>query len=348
MKDAWLKALVGEVPLPTDLLERSKLLEFADSHHVLGQMASVWLPEVEGKTRDVIDNGLYRATFDHKMLKFEMARIERALEGSGIEPILLKGASYVAKELRAGEGRRVSDIDILVSEKDLDEIERLLLAAGWVFDEATDNEYDQNYYRTHMHELPPLRHAHRRTVIDVHHRILPRTSRIKINSNAFISGAKNLSGRKLKVFNEIDSFLHSAIHAFGDGSFDTPARTLIELRYLLADIEVSDDGALLDRAHILGGEEPLALALWALSEFFDDGRAWVLSERFKVGTNPIVRWALTSKLRNVTDAKFAKLILYIRSHYLRMPLPKLVWHILTKGYRRLRQPAVLPLPPGFE
>lgn len=348
MRDAWLKALVGDVSLPTDLLERSKLLEFADSHHVLGQMASVWLPEVDGKTRDVIGNGLYRATFDHKMLKFEMARIERALEGSGIEPILLKGASYVAKGLRAGDGRRVSDIDILVSEKDLDEVERLLLLAGWAFDEATDNEYDQNYYRAHMHELPPLRHGHRRTVIDVHHRILPRTSRIKINSNAFISGAKNLSGRRLKVFNEVDSFLHSAVHAFGDGSFDTPARTLIELRYLLADIDVRHNTALLERAHIVGGEQPLALALWALTEFFSDERAAELSEQFKVGVNPLVCWALTSKLRNVSDAKLAKLTLYIRSHYLRMPLPKLVWHILTKGYRRLRQPAVLPLPPGFE
>ncbi|MEX0299185.1 MAG: nucleotidyltransferase family protein [Kordiimonas sp.] len=348
MKEEWLKTLVGDIPLPRDLLERSKLLEFADSHHVLGQMAATWSDEVSGKTRDVMENGLYRASFDHRMLKFEMDRIERALEGSGIEPILLKGASYVAKGLRAGAGRRVSDIDILVPEEELAETERLLLAAGWVFDEATDNEYDQNYYRKHMHELPPLRHNHRRTVIDVHHRILPRTSRIEVNTDAFIRAAKPIDGRRLRAFNNIDRFLHSAIHTFSDGSFDTPARSLVELKYLLSDIDPKDDEGLLERAHIVGAEQSLSLALWVLYELFDDDRAWELSKKFKVGTNFIVRWAISSKLRDVSNAKPAKLALYIRSHYLRMPLPKLIWHIMTKGYRRLRKPPVLPLPPGFE
>lgn len=348
MRDGWLQALVGEVPLPADLLERSQLLEFADSHHVLGQAASVWVNELDGKTRDVMENGLYRASFDHGMLRFEMGRIERALEGSGIEPILLKGAAYVAQGLIAGNGRRVSDIDILVSEEELEIVEKRLLAAGWVFDEATDNEYDQKYYREHMHELPPLRHKLRRTVIDVHHRILPRTSRVSVNSEALIGAARNLPGRRLKVFSPVDSFLHSAVHAFADGSFDTPARSLIELRYLLADIPVGEGGALLERAHIIGAEAPLALALWALSDLFDDERAWKLSKKFKVGVNPIVCWSLRRKLQDVSGARLAKLALYIRSHYLRMPLYKLVWHILTKGYRRFRQPPVLPLPPGFE
>jgi len=348
MKPDWLKVMVGKLPLPNDTLERCQLLEFADSHHVLGQVAAVWAPSVNGKTYDVLNNGLYRASFDHGMLRFEMGRIERAFIGSGIEPILLKGASYVAKGLKAGEGRRVSDIDILVSEEDLVEVERLLLAAGWAFDEATNNEYDQNYYRTYMHELPPLRHNLRRTVIDVHHRILPRTSRVGVNSAAFISGAIKLPGHNLKVLTEIDTFLHSAIHTFADGSLDTPARSFIELHYLFADIPVAEHQALLERAHIVGAEMPLAAALWGLKAYFSNEQAQDLLSDFKLGVNPIVCWAYMHKLENVSTAKLAKLLLYIRSHYLRMSLPRLTWHILTKSYKRLTQRPNLPLPPGFE
>lgn len=348
MKRHWLKAMVGDLPLPVDLLERCHLLEFADSHHVLGQMAAIWADEVSGRTSDVLENGLYRASFDHTMLRFEMGRLERALEGTKIEPILLKGASYVAKGLLAGRGRRVSDIDILVAEEELPEVEKRLLEAGWVFDEATDNEYDQQYYRQYMHELPPLRHNLRRTVIDVHHRILPRTSRIQVNSAAFISSASRLEGRRLKVFNEVDSFLHSAVHTFGDGSFDTPARSLIELRYLFADIPKQKDSSILERAHVVGAEGPVSLALWALGLFFEDERAVNLAAKFKVGSNPLVRWALRHKLENVQKAKVAKLLLYVRSHFMRMPINKLLWHLATKGYRRFKKPPELPLPPGFE
>ncbi|MBV1901253.1 MAG: nucleotidyltransferase family protein, partial [Kordiimonadaceae bacterium] len=209
MKRKWLDILVGAKPLPENILERAELLEFADSHHVLGQMAEVWKDTATGKTRDVFDNGLLRANFDRNMLRYEMERVERAFVGTGIFPILVKGASYVAQGLDAGKGRRVSDIDILLHEDEIMQAEELLKAAGWAFDEATDNTYDQNYYRTKMHELPPLRHKTRRTVIDVHFKLLPRTSRTKVQSDLFIDAAIPLKGRKLRVFTAADRLLHS-------------------------------------------------------------------------------------------------------------------------------------------
>ena len=348
MTQQWLNMLVGEEPLPKDILARAELLDFADSHHVLGQMAEACKDKAEGKTLDVFENGLLRARFDHNMLHFEMERVERAFQGTGLQPILLKGASYVAQNLKAGLGRRVSDIDILLPEKDIPQAETLLKNAGWAFDEATDNSYDQQYYRTKMHELPPLRHNTRRTVIDVHFLLLPRTSRIQPNTQAFIEHASLLENRQLKVFTPIDRLLHSAIHTFADGDFDTPARSLIELNYLFADITPDSYGELLERASDVAAKLPFAYALWTLAEFFGNLAARDLAEKFMQRKNGLVCWSIRQKLNNIEKARVAKVLLYVRSHYLRMSVPALFWHLLTKSYRHIKKQPELPLPPGFQ
>ena len=89
------------------------------------------------------------------------------------------------------------------------------------------------YYRKYMHELPPLRHSKRRTIIDVHHSLLPRTSRVKIRTELIRNAAVSIKGRALKALAPLDLFIHSAVHSFADGSFDTPARSILELHYLL-------------------------------------------------------------------------------------------------------------------
>ena len=64
-----------------------------------------------------------------------------------------------------------------------------------------------------MHELPPMRHMVRQTVIDVHHAILPETARLKPDSAKLRAAALPLGGRKgLLVFSPADMVLHSATH----------------------------------------------------------------------------------------------------------------------------------------
>ena len=104
----------------------------------------------------------------------EMAR--RALAPLGISVILLKGTAFVAGGLDAGRGRLIGDLDILVPRDRLDKAEAALIAAGWEW--VKPDAYDDAYYRTHMHELPPLIHSERDRMIDVHHTILPVTARV--------------------------------------------------------------------------------------------------------------------------------------------------------------------------
>lgn len=333
----WLQVIAGRAPLPVDMEELSDLVQFADAHHVLGQMAWAYADRTEGKLKEVLENGLLRTGFDHRMLQFEMDRIERALMGSGIQPILLKGAAYVATGSQAGHGRRVSDIDILVSEAELAETEKLLSAAGWSFDMGVDNDYDLLYYRTYMHELPPLRHTKRRTILDVHHSLLPRTSRVKIDSTKMQKAAVPIEGTKLKRLTVTDLFIHSAVHTFADGSFDTPARSLLELHHLLNDLSEDELFGLLKRAGDVGAEMPVGTALWALDILFGDVNARTIRANNMVRTaSGLVRWALASKLDNVDDAQLAKFILFVRSHWLRMPMHLLSKHLLQKLIRRLQ------------
>jgi len=341
MKAAWLKIIEGRSPLPQSMTERANMVEFADAHHVLGQMAVAWDGKVEGKLKDVLDNGLLRTGFDHRMLQFEMDRVERALAGSSIKPVLLKGGAYVAIRSKAGEGRRVSDLDILVSGNELAETEKLLRQAGWAFDSGVDNDYDLYYYRKYMHELPPLRHERRRSIIDVHHSLLPRTSRIKINTNLLRDAAIPIKGRALRVLTPVDLFIHSAVHTFADGSFDTPARSVLELHYLLQELNEAQANGLASRATEVGACMPVATALWMLADLFDDKRPSEIlgATNIKPATR-VVRHALKRKLENIETAAIAKMILFIRSHFLRMPLHLLAMHLARKAFRFLRKSTV--------
>ncbi|MHA1113765.1 MAG: nucleotidyltransferase family protein, partial [Alphaproteobacteria bacterium] len=94
-------------------------------------------------------------------VRWEARQIAAVLAGTGVDAVMLKGAAYLLAGLPAAEGRLFSDVDFLVPKERLSEVEGILLAGGWVSDKI--DAYDQRYYRTWMHELPPLRHLRRQT-----------------------------------------------------------------------------------------------------------------------------------------------------------------------------------------
>lgn len=348
MDRSALRQIVAKAPLPNTVMNRIDLVRFADANHILGQMASLVTDDITDRLHDIFRNALLRAEHDHTMLKFEMNRLEHALKDTGIEPIVLKGGAYVARGKQAAGGRRVSDLDILVAVDELEEVEARLKQAGWAPDDTTDNEYDQAYYRTHMHELPPLRHEKRGTIIDVHHRLLPKTARLKIDVDAMRQATKNLNGQALKTFDDVNMFIHSAVHAFADGAVDTPARSLVELFLLYSELSDDDASRLLARALDVGATKPVSVALWTIAAFFETSNAAAPTSQYSVRKpNVILRWAIAAKTFESPLAPLAKGFLYIRSHYLRMPLYLLVPHLMRKAIAwrpRSQQPVELPFP----
>lgn len=334
MKLDALKIIVGAAPLPSGTMDQIAIIKYCDANHVLGQMAHHYHGPVSEGLADVFQNAKLRAAHDHMMLTFEMDRISRAIAGAGIRAVVLKGGAYVALGLDAAAGRRVSDLDILVSEGDLEKTEALLLDAGWQRDEPTDNPYDQQYYREYMHELPPLRHKTRGTIVDVHHALLPKTARYAIATQKLVNAARDTEVAGLSCFAPLDVFIHSAVHAFADGAVDAPVRTLVELYFLFNELDDGVREQLVERSRDLGAKMPVAVALWALGNLFDVSSAAKLSpELAPAYRHLMLKWALRAKTAGGPGVVPAKLFLYIRSHYLRMPVYLLLPHLVRKALR---------------
>ena len=159
-----------------------------------------------------------------RAVEWEVRQIQLALASVGVPVILLKGAAYVAAKLPTADGRLFSDIDIIVPKISLNLVEAALMLHGWA---ATHHDaYDQHYYRTWMHELPPMQHIRRMTVIDVHHAILPETAALRPDPDKLRSAALPIDGNQnLMVLAPVDMVLHSATHLFHDGELEMVCAT---------------------------------------------------------------------------------------------------------------------------
>ena len=89
----------------------------------------------------------------------------------------------------------------------------------------------RRYYSEWMHELPPMRHQGRGTMLDVHHRILPRTGRIHPPTERLMAKAVEVGGTQ--VLSPEHMVLHSAAHFFQDGEVAGALRDVVDLSDLL-------------------------------------------------------------------------------------------------------------------
>src|SRR5581483_1442714 len=168
----------------------------------------------------------------HAAMRREVDEIAAALAPLGVPVILLKGAAYLHARLPAADGRVFSDVDILVPKATLPRVESALMLAG--FATTHHHPYDQRYYRRWMHELPPMQHVKRMTILDVHHTIVPETARVHPDAAELIRSAVALAGRPdLAVLAPADMVLHSATHLFHNEELTHGLRDLVDLDALL-------------------------------------------------------------------------------------------------------------------
>lgn len=282
-----------------------------------------------------------------RVVRWEVNRIQRALSPLDVPVVLLKGAAYLMIESPAAGGRVFSDVDILVPKARLAEVEEALYWAGWLT--THHDAYDQRYYRQWMHEIPPLKHLKRRTVLDVHHTILPETARLHPDPRLLFDSAQPVAGEAgLYVLCVEDRILHSATHLFHDGEFEHGLRDLVDLDALLrqaADADPAFWDRLLDRAERLQLSRPLAYALRYCRSVLATPIPGPVIERMEQDLpGPALIQLMDALLRRAlrpdhdscddTFTSTARGMLYLRGHYLRMPLHLLVPHLLRKSLRR--------------
>ncbi len=323
----------------------ARLAAYAQAAGVLAQ-----LPE---RPRRHLESAAILTERQHRELRLEVRLIREALARAKVPLVLLKGAAYAMAGLGASQGRMMTDVDILVPRAALGEVESALMMRGWVT--AAKTPYDQRYYRTWMHELPPMQHFHRGTTIDVHHAIVPLTARARPSSDKLLAAALPMPAGavraapgavEVKRLAPADMLLHSATHLFHEGELEQGFRGLIDLDALYREFsrQPGFDDELVARAAEMDLARPLFYSLrYCLAMLETPVPASVLA---RLGAQP---GAAPSKLKlalmdflflralrpfhsSTSDAwtPLARFALYLRGHWLRMPPWLLAIHLTRK------------------
>ena len=316
------------------------------------QLASLdLLDRVPARVRPHLDAALRLVSAQHDEVHREIAHLRTALASSGVPLLLLKGAAYVAAQLPAAAGRGFADIDLLVPKARLPDVESVLMMNGWMT--SHHSPYDQRYYREWMHELPPMQHLQRGTVIDVHHTIVPLTSRLLPDAAKLIAGSVAVDGdESLRVLSPADMVLHSMTHLLYSEEMGHGLRDLSDIDLLLHHFSATDTtffDRLVRRAEELGLGRPLFYGLRYARDILDapvpdsvletDGPARP-GRRTVAMMDSLWKRALrspheTAALPLTQPALFA---LYLRAHWLRMPPHLLARHLSIKAWQRIRPP----------
>jgi hypothetical protein len=288
----------------------------------------------------------YFACFE-RALRQEIHCIQDALNSLDAPLILLKGAAYASAGNKAADGRSFSDIDILVSEAQVPAVEIALITAGWMT--STLDAYDQKYYRQWMHEIPPMRHLKRQTSIDVHHNILPKTSQLCPDASKLLAAVVLTRHENIWVLAAEDRVLHSATHLFHEGEWTQGFRDLSDLDLLLKEFSVDERfwENLLHRAEQLNQKIPLYYALRYTAMVFKTVIPNDVVKSIEQQVSNRMRQQLMDALflrvlmpnhQSCNDrwTGFARWLLFIRSHWLKMPVYLIVPHLVRKAFRHLQ------------
>lgn len=265
----------------------------------------------------------------HALWEVEMAR--RALAPLGIPVVLLKGSAFAASGLDAARGRSIGDLDILVPRRSLDQAEAALFAAGWEW--VKDDPYDQLYYRTWMHELPPMIHRTRDRMIDVHHTILPLTARARPDAEALIADGIALPGGALRMLSPADIVVHAACHLFADGDCAGGLRNLWDIDRLVRQFSRQPGywEALGARAVHHDMLEAVGRSLRLASNLYGTPVDPHLAGRSRISDRLFIRRLLARDGWGRATRPATRFGFYLRGHAMRMPPAMLMRHLAIKA-----------------
>ncbi len=325
VSDGWLLARVLRDPAGALMLDTTgwtALIAIARAEQMIGTLAA----RLEGlaapaDVERILADARASAAQGQVVALWEVEAARRALAPLGVPVVLLKGSAFAAAGLRAGEGRSIGDLDILVPRTSLDAVETALLGSGWEW--VKPDPYDDAYYRRWMHELPPLIHRDRDRMIDVHHTILPLTARITPDAAALLADSVEIAPG-VRVLAPNDMLVHAAAHLFADGDLAGGMRNLWDVQCLVAQFGTQGLEA---RAAHHGLRREVARAVRLAAALYGDPAALTLGDRLYL-RRLTARDGWGRATRPVTRLAF-----YMRSHWLRMPPMMLARHLWTKWRR---------------
>lgn len=327
----------------------NKLVRFARYNNMLGTISEILQPYPQDNLPEGLDFLLAaekaRSDYFQQQTRRELKHLERVSAQTSAQIVLLKGAAYIAQKMQPSFGRRPSDVDILVPKAEFEAVETNLIANGWDFSEDL-TDYDQYYYRSLAHELPPMRHRFRAMELDVHHNLCSPISRIKIPAEKLFEEAIPVPNSNLYTLSKRDLLLHSGLHLFFNDELRGGIRDLYDMHLLTGEIikDREDLEFLIERAEQLNVTRPLYYALKSLATIFNTPLPSGWEQQIQpLGPNGVTNWLMTKLIRQTLapptveqhNSWWVHNALLARSHWLRMPPGVLLKHSLHK----LRNPS---------
>ena len=308
---------------------------------------NIGLAEIPESVLRYLQSARVHATKQHTDLLWEIKHLEKVAKQLGYPLVLLKGSAYAMSGLTAAKGRIFSDIDLMVDKENISTTEKQLMMHGWV--SSSKDAYDQLYYRKWMHEIPPIHHINRGSVLDVHHNIIPLTARHSPDATLLMSHSQALPEYEfINVLSPLDMIIHSATHLFYDGELEHGLRDLVDLDALIRSNQMTENFAenLMSRAFEIGLQRPVFYALRYThlilhTPVFNGVRQ---GDQSGAPNRGLLKLMDSLFLRALMPDHFscndrwtglARWSLYIRAHWLRMPIHLLIPHLLRKSFLRL-------------
>lgn len=335
-----------ELDLALRLLRRARLLGRIAVG--LTEADRARLPET---AREQLDSASVLAAARTRAALWELDRVVYVLRLHGVTTplVVLKGCAYATLGTPNAPARLLADVDLLVPETDLAPVETVLREHGWAGKELTP--YDERYYRRWAHELPPLVHAERGVEVDLHHNLLMRTARRRPRADLLFTAARPLPGLSVRTLAPIDMVLHAIVHLFEGGEMDDALRELVDIDQLLR--------------HFGATEPQFWERFWPRARALDLGRPAFYGLRYAqrlLGTpvpdaviaaaqaaapsgpvlglmDRLVPRALFPRHPDRPDwpAAVARRLLYLRSHWVKMPPAMLARHLVIKSWTHWRR-----------
>ena len=263
---------------------------------------------------------------------WEVASMRRSVNAA-IPLVFIKGCAYALSADHNSAGRRFSDIDVMVRHQALGKVEATLISVGWKPSHVDD--YDAAYYRNWMHEVPPMEHVRRNTVVDLHHAINPPVSRHYVNPDKLFEGLVEVAPG-IFVLPAVDRVIHCALHLLQEGEPKKLLRDLYDLYLLVNQHFPMGPGIrqVSQRATELGVEALVLTAMAAAMEIFAL-HSTVIAPQNGLLRACVVRAALGQDAKSLGLQRWlchwAGIAVLAHSHWMKMPLRMLVPHLLHKS-----------------
>jgi len=348
------KLLLGALTNPDCLVDFSDadwelLLRLARKVKLFGRLATELnkrnlLEKIPVRAANLLRSGLIQAKRLQQLSHWELNRVLWALQVIDVPIVALKGVAYSLAGLPESVGRVYIDLDFMVPENELGNVEAVLISKGWQFQKLS--AYDEYYYRVWSHEIPPLIHFERETEVDIHHTIAPRTSRLKINTDLFFEEAIAVNNdTELKILNPVDMVIHCAVNLFQNNELADDLRDLLDFHDLLVFFNAKEEGfweKLTVRANQLCLSNILFYAMYFSKNIFETNipdhvfsgldrkpgklQLWIMHQAVPLALFP----QHPDKPSRIVS--MARTLMYLRSHWIRMPLYILIPHLVYKTF----------------